>query len=511
MLRIVVDQAQPGFVDELVEPGPFGQRWQRGEPGPDPVADLVRRDRLDPPTPLSASASASVAGRSRRYSSPDPDRTASWASAAASRSSRPSLSATGEAPGLRRRELQLSCSRCAARAAGTSGSPAARACGDQMVSRAAERFRRVEQGRVGRQQGDPAVAAASGRSAHRPRRPGSAPGPGPGPGAASPAAIRAAGTESRRQREAARRGPPRRVRRRWRRRPGPPGPAGRCPRRRRAGRGTPAWAAQPSCRAPTCWATRALVTASSPAHLVLAGERVEAGFQAQQQAGRGAARRRTGRPGVGQRAAPPPRPDRAGPRPGWPLGRLVSWPRPVTASTELVPPLPGPGLDLPAGRLGHPGEPVQPDRIDGDEVGDGDHPVGLQRRQRAGGKARHRPAGSTARPRRRVRRRRRGWSGAPGRTPTARRPASPRRCRTVPWRCAPARCGRTPRAVPATARSNMRASMVASSWTDAGRTARPRTSGVAPVAISKSTTAAEYRSAAESCRPRSGASRNGSR
>ena len=62
-----------------------------------------------------------------------------------------------------------------------------------------------------------------------------------------------------------------------------------------------------------------------------------------------------------------------------------------------------------------------------------------------------------------------------------------------------------------TARSNMRASIVASSWTDAGSDSPSPNFGVAPVAISNRTTAAEYRSAAESYRPRAGSSRNGSR
>src|SRR5262249_6336042 len=64
---------------------------------------------------------------------------------------------------------------------------------------------------------------------------------------------------------------------------------------------------------------------------------------------------------------------------------------------------------------------------------------------------------------------------------------------------------------PATAESNMPASTVASSRTDAGSDSPSPNLGVAPVAISNNTTAAEYRSAAESYRPRSGASRNGSR
>ena len=46
VLVLVVDQAEPGFVDELVEPGPVGQRRQRREPRPDPVPDLLRRHGL---------------------------------------------------------------------------------------------------------------------------------------------------------------------------------------------------------------------------------------------------------------------------------------------------------------------------------------------------------------------------------------------------------------------------------------------------------------------------------
>ena len=52
VLRVVVDQAEPGVADELVEPGTVRQRRQRGEPGPDPVPDLVRRHRLRPARPL---------------------------------------------------------------------------------------------------------------------------------------------------------------------------------------------------------------------------------------------------------------------------------------------------------------------------------------------------------------------------------------------------------------------------------------------------------------------------
>ena len=52
VLRVVVDQAEPGLGQELVEPGPVRQRRQRGEPGPDPVPDLVRRHRLRPAGPL---------------------------------------------------------------------------------------------------------------------------------------------------------------------------------------------------------------------------------------------------------------------------------------------------------------------------------------------------------------------------------------------------------------------------------------------------------------------------
>ena len=42
VLVLVVDQAEPGFVDQLVQPGPVGQRRQRREPRPDPVPDLMR-------------------------------------------------------------------------------------------------------------------------------------------------------------------------------------------------------------------------------------------------------------------------------------------------------------------------------------------------------------------------------------------------------------------------------------------------------------------------------------
>ena len=46
-VRLVVDQAEPGVADELVEPRPVRQRRQRREPGPDPVPDLVRGNGWD--------------------------------------------------------------------------------------------------------------------------------------------------------------------------------------------------------------------------------------------------------------------------------------------------------------------------------------------------------------------------------------------------------------------------------------------------------------------------------
>jgi hypothetical protein len=56
-------------------------------------------------------------------------------------------------------------------------------------------------------------------------------------------------------------------------------------------------------------------------------------------------------------------------------------------ASELAAPLGGPRLDLAPGDISHAGHPVQPDRIDGDEVSDGLDAEGLQRRQRAGGQA----------------------------------------------------------------------------------------------------------------------------
>ena len=74
-----------------------------------------------------------------------------------------SLSAASEAGCPAQARVQASRSRCAARAAGTSGSPAAPGLGDQVVGGPAERFRRVEQRRIRGQQGDPAVPAPGGQ------------------------------------------------------------------------------------------------------------------------------------------------------------------------------------------------------------------------------------------------------------------------------------------------------------------------------------------------------------
>ena len=43
----VVEQVQPGVPDQLVQPGAFRQRRQRGEARPETVADLLRRQPLD--------------------------------------------------------------------------------------------------------------------------------------------------------------------------------------------------------------------------------------------------------------------------------------------------------------------------------------------------------------------------------------------------------------------------------------------------------------------------------
>ena len=190
---------------------------------------------------------------------------------------------------------------------------------------------------------------------------------------------------------------------------------------------------------------------------------------------------------------------------------LAAWPAAGDRGAELVPPLPGPGLDLAAGRLGHPGQPVQPHRVDRDQVADGGHAVGLQRGQGPGGQARLGQRGRPARPRRRVRRRRRGWSWGPGRTPTATRRASRRRCRGVPWRCGPARCGRTRPAPRPRPGRTCRPRRWPRRGPTPGRTARRRTSGPPRW---PSRTAPRRRSTARRpsrTAPVPGASRNGSR
>ena len=112
-----------------------------------------------PPAPLSASASASVTGRSRWYSSFDPDRTAFLASAAASRSSRPSPSPAAGRNGRRGPGPAVPQPLRAApgRHQRVAGGPGLR---DQVIGRAAERLRRVQQRGIGGEQHDPAVPAA---------------------------------------------------------------------------------------------------------------------------------------------------------------------------------------------------------------------------------------------------------------------------------------------------------------------------------------------------------------
>ena len=99
-----------------------------------------------------------MTGRSRWYSSFDPDRTASPASAAASRSSRPSPSPAG---GRRARGPGPGVPQPLRAAPGghqrVAGGPGLR---DQVVGGPAERFRRVEQRGIGGEQDDPAVPAA---------------------------------------------------------------------------------------------------------------------------------------------------------------------------------------------------------------------------------------------------------------------------------------------------------------------------------------------------------------
>ena len=99
-----------------------------------------------------------MTGRSRWYSSFDPDRTASPASAAASRSSRPSPSPAG---GWRARGLGPVVPQPLRAAPGghqrLTGGPGLR---DEVVGGAAERFGRVEQRGIGGEQDDPAVPAA---------------------------------------------------------------------------------------------------------------------------------------------------------------------------------------------------------------------------------------------------------------------------------------------------------------------------------------------------------------
>ena len=206
-----------------------------------------------------------MTGRSRWYSSFDPDRTASWASAAASRSSRPSPNATGDGTWPAAARTQPSCNRAAARAAGTSGSPAVRACatswsavrpsasaGSRRAGSVASRAILPSRRRAAICS-SPASARFSAWARSRARR-------------SNPAAIRAGGTESGVSAgggSAARTAPASSSTVAT-----PPTSASAClavsamasSRSRH-----PAWVAHPSCRAPTCWATRALVTVSSPA------------------------------------------------------------------------------------------------------------------------------------------------------------------------------------------------------------------------------------------------------
>ena len=129
--------------------GRSGSGGSAGEPGPDPVPDLVRATTGCAPAAARAPAStASVSGRSRWYSSSEPDRTASCASAAASRSSRPSLSAASEAgcPAAQAR-VQTSRSRCGGPRGGHQRLAGGPGLGDEVVGGPAERFRRVEQRR----------------------------------------------------------------------------------------------------------------------------------------------------------------------------------------------------------------------------------------------------------------------------------------------------------------------------------------------------------------------------
>ena len=179
--------------------------------------------------------------------------------------------------------------------------------GDEVVGGPAERFRRVEQRRVRGEQDDPAVPARGWPAApHRPR-PGAAPGPGPGPAGAGP-------------RRSGRGGPRVRARRRReacaaRTAPASSSTVATPPKSASACRAVSAtlssrsrqlaWAAHPSCRAPTCWATRARVTAEHRAQFVLARERIESGVESEQQAGQPRAGTRPGQFRRGPAAARP--------------------------------------------------------------------------------------------------------------------------------------------------------------------------------------------------------------